>query len=176
MVRLIMIGIAISSVLLTGCAQKLANYDYDPKFSFAGLQTYALKQSDKQTYQSLDAGRIEAAVKQQLAGRYQSVDPAQADFIIHYYLLAERKVDNSGVSVGFGFGLSSNVGVGVSTSPPAREKTEGKLVLEAVDSTTSQMVWTAKATRTLKDSMNPSQRDYLIQDVVQEMMANFPPK
>ena len=48
--------------------------------------------------------------------------------------------------------------------------------MEAVDASSKQMVWTAKATRTLKDSMNPSQRDCLIQDVVQEMMANFPPK
>ncbi|RLU02763.1 MAG: DUF4136 domain-containing protein [Ketobacter sp.] len=176
MSRLILISIGMISALLAGCAQKLANYDYDPKFSFSGFQTYALQQSDKQTYQSLDATRIEAAIKQQLSGRYQLVEPGQADFVIHYYLLAERKVDNSGVSFGFGFGVSSNVGVGVSTSPPAREKTEGQLVLEAVDGSSQQMVWTAKATRTLKDSMKPSQRDYLIQDVVQEMMANFPPK
>ena len=176
MARLMVMGIALIAVLSSGCAQKLANYDYDPKFSFEGYQSYALQQSEKQTYQSLDASRIEAAIKQQLSGRYQLVEPAQADFIIHYYLLAERKVDNSGVSFGFGFGVNSNVGVGVSTSPPAREKTEGQLVLEAVDASSKQMVWTAKATRTLKDSMNPSQRDCLIQDVVQEMMANFPPK
>ena len=89
---------------------------------------------------------------------------------------AERKIDNSGVSFGFGFGVSSNVGVGVSTGPSAREKTEGQLVLEVVDRASDKLVWTAKATRTLKDSMNPTQRDYLVQDVVQEMLANFPPR
>ncbi|WP_290578016.1 DUF4136 domain-containing protein [Ketobacter sp.] len=176
MFRLIWVGIAVAVTLLTGCAQKLANYDYDPKFNFTGYQRYALQQSDKQTYQSLDSSRIEAAIKQQLSGRYQLVEPAQADFVMHYYLQAEHKVDQSGVSFGFGVGVASNVGVGVSTSPPAKQKTEGQLVLEAVDSASQQMVWVAKGTRNLKDSMNPTQRDYLVNDVVQEMLANFPPK
>ncbi len=175
MLRLILITVGMIS-LLTGCAQKLANYDYDPGFNFAAFQTYALQESDKQTYQSLDGNRIEAAIKQQLDGRYQLVAPEKADFVVKYYLQAEEKIDNSGVSVGFGFGVSSNVGVGVSTRTPAKKETEGRLVLEVLDSASSQMVWTAKATRNLKDNMKPEQREYLIQDVAQEMLANFPPR
>lgn len=176
MMRLISVSFGVIMLALTGCAQKLANYDYAPGFGFNAYQSYALQQSDKQSYQSLDGSRIEAAVKQQFKGRYRLVDAEEADFVLHYYLQAERKVDNSGVSFGFGLGVSSNVGVGLSTSPPARETTEGQLVLEAVDNATQKLVWTAKATRTLKDSMNPTQRDYLVQDVVQEMLANFPPQ
>lgn len=176
MMRLISVSFGVIMLALTGCAQKLANYDYDPGFGFTSYTGYALQQSDKQTYQSLDASRIEAAIKQQFEGRYRLVDAGEADFVVHYYVQAQRKIDNSGVSFGFGFGVSSNVGVGVSTSPPAREKTEGQLILEVVDSASDKLVWTAKATRTLKDSMNPTQRDYLVQDVVQEMLANFPPR
>ena len=49
MARLMVMGIALIAVLSSGCAQKLANYDYDPKFSFEGYQSYALQQSEKQT-------------------------------------------------------------------------------------------------------------------------------
>lgn len=176
MLRLISVSLAAIAMILSGCAQKLANYDYDPGFGFSEYQDYALQQSAKQSYQSLDGSRIEAAIKQNLNGRYNLVPGSEADFIVHYYVQAERKIDNSGVSFGFGFGVSSNVGVGVSTGPSAREKTEGQLVLEVVDRASDKLVWTAKATRTLKDSMNPTQRDYLVQDVVQEMLANFPPR
>jgi len=175
MSRLILVIFSLFSVLLGGCAQKLANYDYNPGFNYASYQRYALQQSEKQTYQSLDGNRIEQAITKALAGRYSQSEQGAADFLVAYYLQAERKIDNSGVS--FGFGVSgSNMGVGVSTGSKAKEKTEGKLILEVVDTQSNQLVWTAKATRNLLDSMNPSQREYLIQDVVQEMLANFPPQ
>ena len=173
--RLIFVTVCAFFGLLAGCASQLAHYDYEPGFAFSAWKTYAVQQSDKQTYQSLDGSRIDAAVRQQLQGRYAAVAPDQADVVFHYYVLAERKVDTSGVS--FGFGLSgSNMGVGVSTGPSAKEKTEGQLVLEAVDRATNQVVWVAKAARNLQDSMNPTQREYLLQDLVQEMLANFPPQ
>lgn len=174
--KLISVSVSLFCVLMVaGCAQKLANYDYNPGFNFAGYQRYAIQHSEKQTYQSLDGKRIEAAIQQQLVGRYNVVDKGQADFLVNYYLEAERKIDQSGVS--FGFGMSSgNLGVGVGTSPKAKEKTEGKLVLEVVDQASSQQVWMARATRNLTDSMHPTQREYLIQDLVQEMLANFPPQ
>jgi len=175
MSRLILVTISLFCMLLGGCAQKLANYDYNPGFNYASYQGYALQQSEKQTYQSLDGSRIEQAIQKALAGRYSQVEQGAADFLVAYYLQAERKIDSSGVS--FGFGVSGgNMGVGVSTGPKAKEKTEGKLILEVVDTQSNQLVWTAKATRNLLDSMNPSQREYLIQDVVQEMLANFPPQ
>lgn len=175
MPRLILITLSTILLFCSGCAQKLANYDYDPGFQFAAFQGYGIQQSSKQSYQTLDGNRIEAAIRKQLQGRYTEVEAGQADFLVAWYLEAERKLDQSGFS--FGFGVSgSNLGVGVSTSPKAKEKTEGKLVLEIVDVVSNQLIWTAKATRNLKDSMDPTQRAYLIQDLVQEMLANFPPQ
>lgn len=175
--KLIFIKLAVLAVFLSGCAQQLANYDYNPGFNYSGLQSYVMQQSDKQTYQSLDGARIEEAIKQQLNGRYQlAAAEDQADFSVLYYVLAEQAIDNSGVSVGFGFGVSRNVGVGGSTSSTPRTHTEGKLVLEVVDRHSDQLVWTAKATRNLTDRMKPEQRAALINDLAQEMLANFPPQ
>jgi len=176
MSRLFPVGMGLLALLLTGCAHKQANFDYDPAFSYAGFHSYAVQQSNKQTYQSLDGSRIEEAIKQQLASRYQLVETSQADFVLHYYVLAEQTVDNSGVSLGFGFGVSNNVAMGVGTRPEARTRTEGKLVLEAVDRASNKLIWTAKATRNLTDNMKPETRAELIREVVQAMLANFPPQ
>jgi hypothetical protein len=172
--RLTLVTITLLFTALAGCAQKLANYDYDPGFRFADYRSFALQQSAKQSYQSLDSGRIEDAVKQQLTPRYQFVDREKADFLVSYYLEADRKIDQSGFSFGFGV-ASSNVGVGLSTGPKAKEVMEGKLILEIVDIQSSQVVWSAKSSKNLRENMKPAARQALIQQLVQEMLGNFPP-
>lgn len=163
-------------VALTGCAQKLATYDYSSDFAFGNYKSYAFPHSGTQDYQSLDSNRIESTIDSHLSGRYQKVDPAQADFLVDYKIVAEHKLDQSGVSFGFGFGVSRNVGVGVSTGPKAKEVIEGRLVMEVVDKASNKMVWTAKAGRNLEEDMTPDQRAALIQDVVKAMLDNFPPQ
>ena len=159
---------------LSGCSTQLANYDYDPGANTAQYQKYVLQQSEKQSYQSLDAERIEAAIKQALEGRYQWLKTGPADFVVAYYLEEDRQVDTSGVSFGFGIG-SGNVGMGVSTGPEAKQVLEGKLVIDVLDADSNRVVWNARATRNIKPTMSPQQRSALIQEVVSEMFNNFPP-
>ncbi|MGB3620471.1 MAG: DUF4136 domain-containing protein, partial [Ketobacter sp.] len=79
-----------------------------------------------------------------------------------------------GLSLGFGFG-SGPVGVGVSTSPPVKQETEARLMLDIIDTASSNVVWTAKANRNLENDMKPPVRSDLINDLVTEMLGNFPP-
>lgn len=161
-------------VSLTGCSQKLANYDYDTGAYFHQLTSYGVKASEKQGYQTLDSARIEEAIKSSLNGRYQLVDAQSADFVVTYIMEEDRQIDQSGVS--FGFGVSrGNVGVGVNSGPKMKERVEGRLVLSVVSGENQQVVWQAKATQTLRNEMKPDRREQLIQSTVSEMLTNFPP-
>ncbi len=159
---------------LTGCSQKLASYDFDPKQDYQSLTKYFIKKSERNSYQSLDDARIEAAIKKVLAGRYELVDESSADFQISYLLEADRKVDQSGFSFGFGV-ASSNIAIGANTAPEAEVKTEGRLVLDVISTATEQVIWSAKARKNLRDSMKPEQRQALIEQLVTEMLGSFPP-
>ncbi|MGC1506827.1 DUF4136 domain-containing protein [Ketobacter nezhaii] len=152
----------------------MATYDYATDTAFTGYKTYAIQQSRKQANQSLDSGRIEAAIKSSLQGRYQIAEADQADMLVSYYLQPEVKAKQSGLSLGFGFG-SGPVGVGVSTSPPVKQETEARLMLDIIDTASSNVVWTAKANRNLENDMKPPVRSDLINDLVTEMLGNFPP-
>lgn len=166
--------IVVTVSVVAGCATPLSNIDYDTGFSFSQFQVYAMAPSEKQSYQSLDDGRIESAITQSLSGRYQVVAKDQADFLVTYRLEEDHKVSQSGFSFGVGV-LSSSMGVGVSTGPEAKETVEGKLVLDVVDVKTQQAVWSAKANRNLKIEMKPAQRAALIDQLVADMLGNFPP-
>ena len=159
---------------VSGCSQKLANYDYDTGAYFHQLKSYGVKASDKQGYQTLDSARIEEAIKSALSGRYALVDAQSADFVVTYIMEEDRQIDQSGVSIGFGLSRG-NVGVGVNSGPKVKERVEGRLVLSIVSAESQQVIWQAKATQTLRNEMKPDRREQLIQSTVSEMLTNFPP-
>lgn len=161
---------------LTACAQKPVTLDYDPAANQMKMATYALSEpASGPQYQSLDNNRIAAALRKNLGARNLSeVARDQADIWVAYRVEQERKLEESGVSFGFGFG-TGNVGMGVGTGPKAKEISEGRLVVDVVDPKRQQVVWTAKANRYLRDSMSPDQRGAVINEMVEAMMANFPP-
>lgn len=162
---------------LAACAQKPVTYDYDPAASRLALGGYALSgPASGPQFQSLDNNRIAAALRTQLASRnIKEVSREQADFWVAYRVEQERKLDNSGIRLGFGFG-TGNVGMGVGTGPKAKEVLEGRLVVDVVDPRSQQVVWTARANKHLVDGMSPAERDALVNQLVAEMMKNFPPK
>ena len=162
---------------LAACGRSPVSYDYDPAATMPAMGSYALSEpAAGAQFQTLDNNRIAAALRKQLAARnLKEVPREQADFWVSYRVEPERKLDDSGVSFGVGFG-SGNMGMGVSTGPQAKEIVEGKLVVDVVDPKRQQVVWTAKANEYLRDSMRPEQRDELVNFLVSEMLANFPPK
>lgn len=165
--------------VLAACSRSLVSIDYDPATAMpaAGAASYALSDpASSPEFQSLDNNRIAAALRKQLAARgLKEVPREQADLWVAYRVEQEAKLDNSGVSFGVGFG-TGNMGMGVSTGPQAKQIMEGRLVVDVVDPKRQQVVWTAKANEYLRDSMRPEQRDALVNELVAEMLANFPPK
>ena len=165
-------------LMLGACAQDPVSFDYDPAAYLRGLKSYAITQppaAPGSQYQSLDANRIEAALRTTLNGHgFQEVPADKADFWLNYRVERQHKLQESGVSYGFGFG-TGNLGVGVSTGPQAKEIVEGKLVVDVVDPAKKQVIWSAKANRFLKDSMSALDREQLINSLVAAMFQNFPP-
>lgn len=161
---------------LTACAQKPVTYDYDPAASQLATGSYALlAPASGPEFQSLDNNRIAATLRSRLGGRnIKEVAREQADFWVAYRVEQVRKLDNSGVRLGIGVG-TGNVGVGVGTGSRAKEVLEGRLVVDVIDPRSQQVVWTARANKPLQDGMSPAERDALVNQLVAEMLKNFPP-
>lgn len=162
-------------LVLGACASAPVSIDYDAARPVPPAQTYALvAQVGGAQFQSLDNNRIEAALRQQLGARkLQEVARDKADILLVYRVEQQRKLDDSGFSVGFGVG-SGNLGLGMSTGPAAKEIREGVLVVDVVDPSVQQVVWSARANRYLQESMKPEQRSALINELVAAMFASFP--
>lgn len=171
------IALLMLALVLGACASAPVSIDYDAARPVPPAKTYALVAPVAEAgvpFQSLDNNRIEAALRQQLGARkLQEVARDKADILLVYRVEQQRKLDDSGFSVGFGVG-SGNLGLGMSTGPAAKEIREGVLVVDVVDPSVQQVVWSARANRYLQESMKPEQRSALINELVAAMLASFP--
>ena len=176
--RILLLPILSFIMLLAACSQQPVTIDYDQGAYLKTLKTYAISPPTQTSggFQSLDNNRIETSIRAALASKQMQEVPAdKAEFLVSYRVEPERKLDNSGVSFGFGVG-SGGMGVGASTSPPAKEVVEGKLVVEVVDPAKKQVVWSARANENLTDSMSSGKRGELIGFLVTSMFERFPPQ
>ncbi len=173
MIRFLMMCVA--GLALTGCAGNVVT-DYNSSVVFGNYSTWAFTDdAGGDAFLSLDGDRVRAAVKRELNRKAMGQVPAaEADLLVNWQIVQEDRLEQSGVGLGFGVG-SGHFGWAVSAPPPVREVKEGKLVVELVDPDTRKVVWRAASRRYLTESQSPESRQELIDEVVAEMFAKYPP-
>ncbi|WP_111657887.1 DUF4136 domain-containing protein [Isoalcanivorax indicus] len=162
------------TALLAGCST--VTVDHDRGASFAGQNTYAIMpHGEDQGYLSLDASRIERSLVRELDARgYQRVALEEADILVRYDIVEEIRNQSSGFSYGFGFGRN-NLGLGLATAPDSRQIKEGKLVVEFVTPEERRAIWRGAGRRNLTEGMSSERRERLIDSLITEMLAKYPP-
>ncbi len=171
--RLLMI--AAMALVLSGCAGNVVT-DYNPSAVFGNYSTWSFAQdAGSGAFVSLDGSRIQTAVERELKRKaMRKVPKDEADLLANWQIVEEERLEQTGVGLGFGFGRS-NFGWGISAPPPVREVTEGKIVVELIDTETKEVVWRAASRRYLNESQSPETRRELIDEVVSEMFSKYPP-
>jgi len=170
-------AILVLATALSGCA-RYAITDYDAGSNFDDYRSYSIEKRGDGEIQSLDATRIERAVRRELSERgLESVDEG-ADLKVRYTIEDEKRTESRGPNVGLGFGVGrSPFAFGMSHSPVrTREIREGKLVVQLVDAASERVVWQGTGQRNLTESMGPDSRSQLIDRVVSEMFKDYPPQ
>jgi len=180
--RIILILIVL---LVSSCAGKKANVDYDATADFSVFKTYAWSEkTDEATSKSIDAyplfhQRIHDSIDTTMKTKgFQLVDASKADVLITYHLSVEA-TGYSGSSVTFGvgsFGHSSGVGLSVGVPVSGHVVEEGFLLINIIDAKRNSVVWQGSSSRELSRSPTPEKTQEMVEEVVDEILANYPPK
>lgn len=173
--------------LLSACASApKVNADYDTAFTFTSFNSYqwAPSSGGDDKFQTIYGKRVEQAIERNLnnKGQTKAGTPAQADFLVHYHVSIETKIDIDTYYDDWGYrgywgpyyGRGGYPGTSRSTSR-VREYKEGTLVIDIIDRQSKTVVWRGSAEDTLKKNMSPQERDARINDVVNAILAKFPP-
>ena len=180
---LICVGV---TLLLSSCASQKANVDYLPGTDFSAYQSFtwipapADPTKSQRAKNPMNDKRIVDAINQTLASKGITQQEGKADLLVNYHVsVSEHEQQSRGrVSVGSSrYSGGSSMGFAVSV-PVGGNRThkEGTLVVDLVDGKTNELIWQGAASRTVRDDMSPEKTSALINEVVREILDNFPPK
>ena len=180
-------------VTLCGCSSMKTNISYDAKASFTGLKTYAWipypaeQRADvRLNYDFLDK-TIHASLNTELnkKGIAQTSDN-QPDFRIRWYVAINEEATDTQITTyagGFagasGWGYDPN-GQWTYATPMyqsyQRTYTVGSLVIDFLNAKTGHLIWRGAVNTVVNPSAAPEQRKQKINQAIQQLIMEFPPK
>ena len=176
--RLVTAGLIALLVPAAAMAQKVS-YDYDKSANFASFKTYAHKDGTKVGQPLIDE-RIVAAIDAQMAAKGFTKSETSPDVFVVYHVAFDKQKDISTYSSGYGGGYGPygwGWGGGMSTSTTqVRDIVVGTLVLDMADAKKGQLAWRGMAVKEVKTQASPEKRDKSINDTMQKIFKNYPPK
>ncbi|MFV2005001.1 MAG: DUF4136 domain-containing protein [Gammaproteobacteria bacterium] len=169
---------------LSACSGIKVSQDYEQGYDFTALKTFTWKPNNNNEYGLKDNDlidqRIRDAIVNQLSAKsYQLVESTTPDFYISYDLTVEQKLSNSSVSGGISIGRSSYGrygSVGMSTGSQVRAYDQGTLLIDITEPTDGRLVWRGVSTQTVDEHASPSKSRVIINETVEAMLKQFPPK
>ena len=180
------INIVFISFMLSACTS-MVNVDYDRSTNFSSYKTFAIDarpvriSSDTRINSSLMQQRVVNELNATLTKNgFQNINQ-NADFSVKYFLDIRREIasqDSGVVSIGFGsssrhsaIGLGFNIPIGETASIDYLV-----LTIDVVSTKTNNLLWRGSLGYSLYEGASPETYTKLINELVEEILQNFPPK
>jgi hypothetical protein len=162
--------------------------DYDPKFSFAGLKTWAwhpdgsgevklvVADADPKRWAARLDPIIIPAIERELAAQKFSRSQQGAELYVHYYVLAT--VEQFRQTAGQFLPATPQWGI-----PPFIASTSalsiypvGTLIIDITSVTKQAIVWRGSAAREIDWDRTDEQRHKVLDQAIRDLLKKFPPK
>ena len=170
------------ALLITACGSTpTTKVDYNEETNFSSFKSF---QFIEHASTSVDANpimlnRIENAVKNTLTHQSLTFNENQADLQVTVHFVQQEKANNSSFSIGFGgskMGNHRSTGVGVSTSIPISSDATIITTIVVDISNANKAVWHGSDSYEGKGDMSTEEKQNAINETVNRLLANFPPK
>jgi opacity protein-like surface antigen len=181
--------------MLSGCATLKVHVDYDPSANFTGLKTYdwiSGSQVASEDPRFNDNPFIETLIRRTLKAQlgikgYVQESSDTPDFLVGYYATMDERIDITRVDRYYGY---STVGrswegygyeyetYGWAAKPEIRVKKykEGTLIVDIVNSETRSLMWRGVVQDEMSFSQQLEEKEEKLNDAVNRMLKEFPPK
>jgi hypothetical protein len=163
--------------LLVGCSPGIHVYnDFDPDYNLWSYKTFDWGQKidietgrDPLHYNELNDKRIKSAVRSQLSSRGFSLADANPDLVLHYHIIVKDKSVLATEPYGYNY---SSYWTRMETNIYSYR--EGTLILDLMDSKTSNLIWRGWAVSPLNGPYKPEEIENLINTAVAKIFTKFP--
>ena len=162
---LFLMGFVVSCSTIYG-----VKYDYDKQVNFGSLKTYDwMTVPDKADIDSLNVERVKKAVNAELQAKGYMMTSNNPDFLIAEHMRSKDKIQVED----WGYGYSRH---GRYRRSSSYQYEEGSLILDFIDARSKEMIWRGVAKAVVDNVDTPEKTEKIINEAVQEILKNFPPK
>jgi hypothetical protein len=163
-------------VLATGCAELIANADFDPATDFGVYQTYAWAPRDALPTGDprLDANpffdaRVRSAVDAELAAKGLALTDANPSLLVHYHASVRERLDVYRIDREAGYTTGGGERENVSVYE------EGTLLVDLVDASSNRVIWRGWAQSDIGGVIDDRERmEQRIAESTRKMFERFP--
>lgn len=172
-------------LFLTACSS-MANIDYDRNTNFKLFTTYNIQANpvrvddDTRVTTPFMQERIVNAINSELLKKGYKNKNNKTDLIVKYYIDVTKDFETEDSSISIGFGTSghhSSIGMGF-MFPVGETYSVDKLVLtiDMISTETNKLVWRGSLSYPLDSGSTPEKYTRMANELVNEILKDFPPK
>jgi hypothetical protein len=163
------------------CSSVQVNQDWDPSATFTGLRSWAWQSStpaltgNPRLDDPLLQARIQSAIEKSLAEKgYTRAASGKADFLVTYHVALQQKLDARTIYTGYG---PARGWYGVGGAQTVVDTYDvGTLLIDLIGPETNSVIWRGSGQSRIQELKTPEERAARIQDVVDQVLSQFPPK
>jgi len=184
-----LVALMLLALLASGCSvSPSVETDYNPEYDFSRAHSFAIVEptavSNSVAVGSDDIlhNRIREALASALTARGFRIAPAaQADMLVSFLVTTENKTAIRSYNTGIDYyrcwrcgGYFGGFGAGLDTID-VDQYTEGTLFVDFIDPQSKQLQWRGAVTKRLSKTRSIEERKQLVSEVVNQIVAQFPP-
>lgn len=190
--------LAILSIFISGCSSLTVSTDYDSKIDFSNLKTYRWHVANEHNEASLKYlnhildQRIRSTIDTKLQSEHFIKEPASSgpvDFLVNYSVVIDDRVDvrtynnYNGMYPGYVYrgrygyyGAGYGVAYSTGSETQVTHYKQGTLIIDIINPATDQLMWRGSADGRLPKGSDREKSDKLVQQYVNKILNEFPPK
>ena len=170
--------VVLSLMVLGGCSGITVSSDYNESTDFSGIKSWAWMLNspegnfDLGVVNPLVRGRIQDAIAAELAAKgYMEIISGDADMHVTYHARTQEKIQVQ--PMGGPMIMRPGWGRGY---PEVYQYEEGTLIIDLIEGTKEHLIWRGIGKGVVDWRGSPQERTKLIDEAVQKILAQFPPK
>jgi hypothetical protein len=164
------------ALFFTACSSISVDTDYNPAYDFHANKRFVMAYKPVEGSDTLTDDRIMAAITAQMERKgFTHVKASSTALQVHFKKSVTTKTE---IETDYSYGMYPYGRRGAMLMPTTTVSTyeEGKLVIDIVDPSTDKVVWRGIGTDSLDSFDTPAERTAYINDVIAQIMQNFPPE
>lgn len=177
---LLRLSCVVFALFISACASVDINADYDTRYPFQQLKTYAwmlepaaVTGDPRIDRNTLLESRVHAAVDRQLKAKgYVLIEDGTPDFFVTYYATLNTRTATTVINDYYHYGPYDWPRY---SSTYVYEYEEGTLIVDFVEPDTRKLIWRGSARDEVNFTESPQAKEKKIDEAARLMLSDFPP-